>query len=164
MINLTLIFGGKGSGKTTYVRNFVQEQMGKGKKIIGVFSEFRFEHPSKQVYNAVLIPTFERFLLCRANKIHNPNFSDWKFYPETFDICSKYILGNIGLAECIVIDEIGQLELEKKGWHPIVSKLLIHYDGDLILTGRFSRLDVYYKDFIQKRFFKRLSKVYKFTV
>jgi nucleoside-triphosphatase THEP1 len=69
MINLTLIFGEKGSGKTTFAKNYVQKQIAIGKKIFGVISEFDFSNPSEKSYYAIQIPSKERFLLCSTNNV-----------------------------------------------------------------------------------------------
>jgi Predicted nucleotide kinase len=159
MINLTLIFGEKASGKTTFVKNYVQKRITIGKKIFGVISEFDFGNPSEKSYYAIQIPSKERFLLCSTNNVAETKFEDWKFFYETYEICSKFILENFANAEAIIIDEIGQLELEGKGWHPLVSNLLQNYNGELILTGRSSRLAPYFKFFVESSFANKLASV-----
>lgn len=152
MLRISLIFGEKGSGKTTFVKKLVEEIISNGKNVVGVYSEYGKRIPSGQAYFAVLVPTFEKHLLCHTEKINTLNLDDWRFDYPLFKYFYSYILANITKADVVVIDEIGLLETLGKGWHPTIDFILSNFQGELYLTGRNDRLEYYYEKFIENQF------------
>lgn len=152
MIRVNLIFGKKGSGKTTFVKKLVEEIISNGKNVFGVYSEYEKRIPNGQAYFAVIVPTFEKRLLCQTVKINTSHLEDWNFEFSFFEYFNSYILANITKADVFVIDEVGLLEISGNGWHPTIDFILSNFQGELYLTGRKSRLEYYYKKFIENKF------------
>lgn len=132
---IIIITGGKDSGKTTMLR-----QLLKGRSAKGIVTEAVLDPHSglKIGYQAVDAETKERRLLiysgCRrsADDIAVGRF---QLCVEVLRWAEERLLEGIDSGS-LVLDELGPLELEKKGYYDVLKSILKHHHGELILVIR----------------------------
>ena len=134
---LTIISGDRHSGKTTRLLNYIEELKEKAVLVAGIVSIGTFKNDVRDSFILKDISTdIEKFFMSR-NKCDNCE-KIGRFYinNETYnwgeDVINNAINSNV---ETIVIDEIGALELNGKGWDSVLIKVL-ETDKNIIITVR----------------------------
>lgn len=98
--------------------------MGANKPINGILSKAYFKDSLHLGYNGLALPSLQSFPLIRET-----GQADWQqvgryyFTPEGFDAAVKAIR-SFQESELTVIDEIGPLELDRRGYWPVFEILL----------------------------------------
>ncbi len=137
MNKTTIITGKKHSGKTTKLQEIVFDLQSDGKICAGIIAIGTFKNNKRYSFDLLDISTNEKieFMSIITN---NQYKKIGKFYikPEGEEfgttVLEKALKSN---ANFIVIDEIGALELEEKGWSQALSKAL-EIEKNIIITVR----------------------------
>lgn len=133
-----IITGGIGEGKTTLVRNLVEVFNRNNIPVGGILSERVMSNSQTIGYDLIDITKNERFILLRqdddAGKERVGKFS---IYPEGF-VKGNLVLLPATLAgiKIVVIDEVGLLEIDDKGWSGALQSLINASANHLLLTVR----------------------------
>ncbi len=121
--NIIIISGKQGQGKTSFLKKVIKELQKDKLDIDGVFATGIDKKRIRQGFQLSRIKTGKTYALSTINP--TPEFTRYgRFYfnPLVFRKVNT-ILKN-ATAACIVIDEIGPLELQNRGWSPSIEKLL----------------------------------------
>ncbi len=130
---IKIITGNIDSGKTTFVK-----EVAKGWGLAGILSLKVFSNGMHIGYNAFDLLTNRTYILARKKDIElleGPCIGDYNFSQHTFDILTEQYSG---FTKNMVIDEIGPLELQDKGFSKLLENLLANrsVDTDLVLVIR----------------------------
>lgn len=126
-----IVTGSQGAGKTLYIKSMITENTA------GVYSSVVYENNSRIGYDAVLIGSGEKFKLCRTGYESDLTLGNFGFYEDTFRIITERLINNSnGKADTLVIDEIGLLEKDKKGWFDLLSWAVNKENFNIILSVR----------------------------
>jgi nucleoside-triphosphatase THEP1 len=147
--NIIIITGKINSGKTTLAKKIADDYLMHGKKIGGIISDSRrnIQTGEKIIYILRDLKSGKHCLLASLSQTKEDDFKVGKYYfsPEAFKFASKAFRNAKG-SNAIFIDELGPLELEKKGFYDAVVSLLKNYSGTLILVIRENILDEMIKE------------------
>ena len=143
-----IITGAQGAGKTAYLKKLITE------RTCGVFSEVIYENGERTGYDAVLTGSGERLPLCRTGHDSGLMLGKFGFYEDTFRSFTDKILNDtVCNADVIIIDEIGLLEKEGKGWHDLMLRAAKKENVSLVLSVRADAVD-YVKVILKPREFE----------
>lgn len=136
--NAFIITGTTGAGKTTYVKNLIDIFRKKNIKVGGILSERLLTDLQTTGYDLVNIETGEKEVFLRQNI--EPGYETigrFRIYPEGLTL-GNAILGSMLLKEntIVIIDEIGFLELNNRGWAEALNALITNSGNKIIITVR----------------------------
>jgi len=139
-----IITGSVGEGKTAFVKNLINEFGQNGIEADGIITERIIENDITTGYDLVEISGGKRTRFLRQEGDCGPDRIG------RFTICSEGLnAGNEKFRHVsekqgvvIIIDEVGLLELEGKGWADFVTAILNNKKNHLLITVRTSYLDV----------------------
>ncbi len=137
---ITIITGDKDSGKTRYILNLFEKSGGKG------FCQPKVLNSNREIvgYNILDLHSSEEKPLLRV-EVHRPvEWVNWTVVGR-----EKYCFNNniqrefscrgiedLGDAGCFFIDEVGIVEMEGKGYWPLIEKVVLKKDFQLYITVR----------------------------
>lgn len=128
-------------GKTTYLSRLVDSN-GSLKSFGGILTE---SLPEKHEYYAKNIETCEtRLLMSDRSSLQGPTIGRFSCRQETFDWASKCLLES--KMKCLVIDEVGRLELRGMGYAKAL-RALLGMQKDLYIAVRSRFVDDAIKEF-----------------
>lgn len=109
---ITIIAGGRNSGKTTYIENIIQNL----DSVYGYISEKIIKENRVIGYSDRNIHTGEKNVLLHETLEFDKQFSNKRFNFDInrYEICCRNLIKASESYNNIIIDEIGKLELEKK--------------------------------------------------
>jgi len=129
-MKIFILKGAIGSGKTTFLLNYCNQ-----KNVGGVLSPII--NSNRHFMN---IETKETKLMeAKENETEALNIGRYKFSPKAFEWANKILIDCTNKNyETIIIDEIGPLELQGKGFAETLKFLLSHHEtkSDLLLVVR----------------------------
>ena len=140
-----MITGSVGEGKTTFLKGIIEFLRQKGINPGGIISERIQDGPITTGYDVVNIETGERKPFLRQNGGAGSERIG------RFHVCSdgleagRTILKSVS-AVIVIIDEVGMLEIEERGWAPAIGDLLSRNEKLLVISVR----DSYAGDVIRK--------------
>jgi len=138
---LILLTGEKNSGKTEKAQLLYQRLTDKGFSVSGIISKAEIENNIKKCYYTVDLQSGKKKLLASKEFTQGGRkFRDFYFLKEGFDFADRVLTKNLK-DKLKIIDEIGQLEIRKKGFYGTVKFLIKHYTGHLILVVRKSNIE-----------------------
>jgi|GEM_PF-1291704 len=140
---LYILTGDIRSGKTTFLQALADLLRRRAVRVSGILSVRRFGADGSDGYDAVGLPSFGSVLLCADRKetgfftreIYHFNPDGFAFGETVFDVA-----GHDG-TEVFILDEIGPLEAEGKGWANLLGRLLKAGFPVVIVAMRRSVLD-----------------------
>ncbi len=138
---LILVHGEVGSGKTTSLMNLARDFQLRGLTFTGVISIAIFKKGAKLGYDAVLLPSFEQFELCRAK--NETGYPRWNFNKQAFERGNDYIKQKLPSSAVVLIDEVGELEINKEGWYSSIEEALKLSIPLIYLSGKKKKLTVF---------------------
>lgn len=135
---VTIIHGTKNQGKTTIIKQIISDLLKQQQKISGFYSEKITQNHQVIGYHIVSIPkhTIFPFLSIYGNKTQQ---KIGPFYINKTGLKQGLLLleqAKNSSVEVIIIDEVGQLELQDNGWARGIELLLPQFKGNLILSVR----------------------------
>jgi len=121
-----IISGKQGSGKTTFLTKLIEHLHKENKLAGGIIAHGFWKNNERSGFELENIRTGEKIILCQTDPVQGwEKFRRFYFNPEGF------VFGNSALepeyianTDIIVIDEVGPLELEDKGWAQAIKSLL----------------------------------------
>ncbi len=131
---ITIIAGGRNSGKTTYIENLIQNL----DSVYGYTSDKITKENRVIGYNARNIVTGENNVLLHETLEFEKQFSNIRFNFDInrYETCCRNLIKASESYNNIIIDEIGKLELEKKlGFYNALHELL-KKDNNIFITIR----------------------------
>lgn len=141
-LTITIITGARGSGKTTYLKNLIEEYIScsPSRRIGGVITSAAIAANTvslKTEYKAVHVIDGEAKLLLSDHYRENwkPLGRFW-YNPDTFSWAVSLIQKDASYCSLVVLDEIGPLELKGGGYAECLQQLLLEFEGELILVIR----------------------------
>lgn len=137
MCKLTIISGNKQSGKTSYLKNLIRDLNAESLSCAGFIAEGTFKNNQRDSFNLRDIITHHEILLMDTNpKTGHEKIGKFYINEEGLkfgkNILNKALNSNYNK---VVIDEIGPLELENKGWSDPF-RLLLNSEKELIISVR----------------------------
>jgi nucleoside-triphosphatase THEP1 len=133
-----IISGAIGQGKTTQIQKIVESLRKNNIAVGGIFSPRIMENDTTIGYDVVDITSREREQFLRiTNDESLMGIGKYKMFPKGLQLGLNALTtsGNI-YNKLVVIDEIGNLELEDRGWASHVTDLLNISNNNLILSVR----------------------------
>lgn len=138
---LIMISGDAGSGKTTWVEEFIQLAKISEVELDGLYSKKIIEPNGQWHHNLIRVSTNDEHRLNSmepfATKVKVGKFF---FYEESIAWGNDQIKASREKAHWIIIDEIGLLEFDGGGFLPGLKQIATHNDVNLIITIRASLL------------------------
>jgi nucleoside-triphosphatase THEP1 len=133
-----LITGNKGSGKTSFLTSVISFLQADGLKIGGIIAPGYWKNNKRWKFDVFNVSSNESALLCSTD------LNDGEISTGSFVFTKEGImLGEKALStennydnDMVIIDEVGPLELEGKGWSKSINDLLLKYKGVLVLVVR----------------------------
>lgn len=137
-----IITGEVNSGKTSTVEKIISDLRAGQKNVGGVYSKGIFIENEKTGFIAVDIKSGETKQLASIQSDNNFNLNQGRFYfnPEVFREYNTNIFNSLN-SDVIIIDEVGKLELDEKGFFPSVQYLINDFAGKIIMVVRKSLAD-----------------------
>lgn len=132
-----IISGSVGEGKTTYVKNMIEVFKKNNITVGGFISERVLINSQTTGYDLVNIKTGEKKIFLRKNEeCGYETIGRFRIYPEGLALGNE-IINAIDLKSTItIIDEIGLLELNNRGWAASFKALLDKAENNIIITVR----------------------------
>ncbi len=133
-----IIAGTVGSGKTTYMKNLIDFFREKNQKVGGIIAERVLSGSQTTGYDLINIENGEKEVFLRQNEAPGyDTIGRFGIYPEGLAL-GKAVLNSLILKEntIIIIDEVGLLELDNKGWAESFSSLLARSENKILITVR----------------------------
>jgi nucleoside-triphosphatase THEP1 len=122
---IIIITGEIRQGKTTFVKQIINDLLKQNIQIAGFLSTGSYENGVRKGFNLFNIATSSQVELC-TKEVHEDwlNYGPYYFNPEGIKFGLE-ILGseNISGKQLVVIDEIGPIELNDKGWSSEIEKI-----------------------------------------
>jgi nucleoside-triphosphatase THEP1 len=138
-----LITGSVGEGKTTYTKKLIDILRKNNINVEGILSERVMNNFQTTGYDMVNIKTGEKEVFLRQN---DDSGSERIGRFTIFQKC--LVMGNTFLSslilptkDIIIIDEVGLLELQNKGWSDSINKLLEKSRNHILITVRDTYID-----------------------
>lgn len=138
MNRIILITGDKNSGKTSFIKHFIDQVVSKEKLPYGGFiAEGIFKSGKKSGFDLVELNRHDKKLLCtnipKKGWIKMDNFY---FDPEGFRFGEDILFNLAEETKWIVIDEYGPMELSGMGWRKAIDQLMKREGLTLLITVR----------------------------
>ena len=134
---MIIIHGNKNQGKTTQVKRVIKHLLNKNKTIMGFYSEKIIINDIVIAYDLITVPQNEKYPFLNSIKKNKQQigsfFIDKHAITKGFSQIEKAIINN---TDYVIIDEVGKLELDNKGWNIAIEKLLYEFKGEIILSIR----------------------------
>jgi nucleoside-triphosphatase THEP1 len=130
-----IITGNIGSGKTSLIQKLIMKFKQHNFTISGIYSTRILENEMTTGYDVVDISTqkTEKFLRMFGND-NQPRIGKFYIYSEGLKMGNAALIDNP--AQLVIIDEIGKLELEGKGWNESLQQLINDSKSYLLLSIR----------------------------
>ena len=142
MLRISVICGAINSGKTSFLADFVKEAE-VSFKMGGVISPKRFEKGEFLGYDLMEVTTGMIQPILRKGE--NPgveSIGNFNIVNQGFQEGNHIIVNSLN-CEILIIDEIGILELEGRGFRRGLEKALAEYRSELVLSIRESLVGAY---------------------
>lgn len=115
--NIFLITGDFHQGKTTFARETVNLLDHQGFKTAGILSEGTFKKGERDGFTLVDVKTQNRIKLCTIHPVKGwQKYRKFYFNPAAIQMGNQ-ILHTQHSNHIVLIDEVGPMEMEKKGWY-----------------------------------------------
>lgn len=141
--NVSVLTGGKGEGKTTYLTKIIEKFKAQSISVGGIFSPRVIENNITIGYDVVDIMSNNRERFLRISDNNNlEKIGRYRILPEGLKMGSRALLSkNNRLNKFVIIDEVGALELHGHGWAGNLNELMKVSNCHLLLTVREGFID-----------------------
>ncbi|MDZ7738179.1 MAG: nucleoside-triphosphatase [Bacteroidales bacterium] len=138
---LFIISGPVAGGKTTYARKLVTMLVENDIDVSGILTERIMSNNKTTGYDILDIKSSKREIFLRAGREMGPEKTGrYSIHPAGLQM-GKNILCNEKQGQVTVIDEVGKMELEGRGWAQCLQPLFNNSDNIIIITVRDSLTD-----------------------
>jgi nucleoside-triphosphatase THEP1 len=129
--------GERDSGKTTFLKNIIEQLIEKGITMDGFYAEKKFRDNVFSVYNLVHIldGTKQEFLILKSD-LSDPNSTRFDINSNALGIGYQWLNEISTSVELIIIDEVGKWELQGKGWSKAIENTIKHSNQPILLVVR----------------------------
>ena len=133
-----IISGSIGQGKTTQIQKIVESLKSQNITVGGIFSPRIMENETTIGYDIVDIMTDNRVKFLRKTTNENQTkIGNYSILPDGFQIGINALTTSKNRNnKIVIIDEVGKLELENKGWAKNITNLINTSNNNLILSVR----------------------------
>jgi len=132
-----IVTGSKGEGKTTQIQKIVVALKNQNISIGGILSPRVMENGATAGYDIQDIMTNERVAFLRkTSDERSPGIGSYSILPEGMKKGCQALKNSQNNTQVVVIDEVGRLELNNKGWAENIHRLLNGSKCPLILSVR----------------------------
>ncbi len=133
-----IVSGGKEAGKTTFAKSIAEELKLKGFPVGGILAERVMEGSETKGYDLVDIETGRREIFLRQDEEKwTEAIGRFKINPQGLEFGNSVLEpGNQKGNKLIIIDEIGILEVENRGWADSVDRLIRASSNNILMTVR----------------------------
>jgi nucleoside-triphosphatase THEP1 len=142
-----ILTGSIGEGKTTYAKKLIDLFRNKGTSVGGIISERVMVNSHTTGYDLVNIETGESAILLRQDeKCGSERIGRYIICKGGIERGNE-ILSSLACRkiQLIIIDEVGLLELQDKGWTESINRLLAESSVNLLITVRTDYVDAVIK-------------------
>jgi nucleoside-triphosphatase THEP1 len=130
-----IVSGGIGQGKTTCIKNLLENFQKGNIPVSGIYSSRLMEKETTTGYDIVTISTNQAYKFLRNNGDSSQSkIGNFYIYEEGLMEGNREL--QINNSQIIIIDEVGKLELSEKGWFDAVKHLIENPKNHLILSVR----------------------------
>ena len=142
MSTIKIITGAKQSGKTTFLLNYIEQLKSNKISVAGIIAIGTFKNNIRDSFSIKDISTNEKKLFLSRKYLSESEkigrfYIDINTYHWGMKILEKAILSD---SKYLIIDEIGALELTKKGWYFALSRAL-KSNKNIVITVRDKFID-----------------------
>jgi nucleoside-triphosphatase THEP1 len=138
-----IITGKAGEGKTTFAKRLTEILRQNNIETGGIISERVMSGHQTTGYDVTDIQTGEKVVFLRQNEVvGSEKIGRFSIHPEGLAMGNR-ILGSLAMSDIrvVIIDEVGMLELNNKGWSGSVSKLMERSGNHILMIVRNSFVD-----------------------
>ncbi len=140
---IIVITGDIRQGKTTFVRKLADHLQKENLKVSGFLAIGKDSNGERKGFDLLNLRTNETITICttffRKNHLH---FGRFYFDPVAFESGNQWLINSTSdNPDVIVIDEVGPLELNGKGWSPAMDYLVRESSAILIWIIRKEMVD-----------------------
>lgn len=122
---IVFVTGKSGAGKSTLLKEFNDEFKRKNRNAAGVISEVVYENGERAGYDVLILKSGERLPLCRTTGGGAVKLGKFYFDETAFEKINAELIKEITEnSEIFILDEIGLLEMNKKGLYPSLERLM----------------------------------------
>ncbi len=123
---IIIVSGEKNEGKTTTIKNMISEFKKKQIHFGGIISEKYYENNLLKGYDILNVKTNEKQGFLRKGDYNNSDkIRKYSILKSGLKFGNDTIMSSINNNDIVIIDEIGQLELNNKGWHNSIVNLFL---------------------------------------
>jgi nucleoside-triphosphatase THEP1 len=141
---ILLLTGPRGSGKTGFVLSLADALYLEQISVAGLASICVMEQGSRTGYDVRILTNGQQTPLCRIGAPdRGVNAGQFSFFPEAFDFGLDALQAGIQAPDMdlMILDELGPLELEGKGWAAVLQKMRESTAKVLLITVRPSLIE-----------------------
>jgi nucleoside-triphosphatase THEP1 len=148
-----ILTGEINSGKTTALSGWVDLWRRQGCVIGGILAPANWHRGEKASYDVMDVRTGKRCLLASREPLENAeSFGNFRFSKEGLVFGENALLGLNAEMDIGVVDEIGPLELDHRGWAQSFRAVLSHPPENLIVVVRNSLVNMVVDAFLVSSF------------
>ena len=134
---ILLVTGPHGVGKTSYLRRLYYTLVDRGFSAYGVVERPFVVKDRRTAYYLELLP-YNTLIPVAKRRGYTGGLGDFEFLEEGFKRALKML--NSVKAQCIILDEIGRLELQGRGLWPLFEWFTTKNRPDYLILGVQSRI------------------------
>ena len=132
-----IVKGEKNEGKTKFIKELITSLKHKKIDIGGIISEKVIENEIITGYDIVNINNSEKMIFLRKGDFKGCNkIRKFSIFKEGISFGNNTITNTLENNQVIIIDEVGQLELDNKGWNDAITDILSGSTKILIISVR----------------------------
>lgn len=130
-----VITGNVGAGKTSLIQNIVSKLKAENICVAGIVTTRIIENDVTTGYDILNVATDEKARFLRTfGEDNQQRIGKYFIYAEGLKLGEESLTASG--AKLMVIDEIGKLELEERGWHDALIQTISNSKSDLLLSVR----------------------------
>jgi nucleoside-triphosphatase THEP1 len=130
-----VVTGNIGTGKTSLIQNIVSKLQSENISVAGVVTTRIIENETTTGYDILNVATDEKARFLRTfGENGQQRIGKYYIYAEGLKLGENSFKSTD--AKLIVIDEIGKLEIDEKGWHNSIAQIISNSKSHLLLSVR----------------------------
>ncbi len=136
IMKVKIITGERGSGKTTFLKKYVESLGSENTNIFGFYAE---NVSGKDEYVIHKLNSLEKAILCKRNSPETGNLKirDFWFDEKAVRTGENWLNEGFDASNPVfIIDEVGMFEIKGYVWNDVIKKIIALDRGTLIITVR----------------------------